>query len=86
MTAWSDFFNELIFGAGSWVGFIGLATLMILISLKAKIMGLVFCLVSTLISVYCFSNIAVNSDLMWVAIMYSLLAPIMLWIGVKDFF
>lgn len=85
MTAWSDFFNELIFGSGSWVGFVLIISVMVLVCLKAKVLGLVFCLVSTLISIYCFGNIAVNDSMLWVAVLYSVMAPIFLWIGVKDF-
>jgi hypothetical protein len=65
-------FETLIFGEGAFLGFIMAASIMALVTVRIKIMAILFCVISGMLSIYCFNNIASNTNLIWVAILYGI--------------
>lgn len=65
-------FQELITGEGAYIGFIILASVMVLVTLKVKVMGILFMAVTSFLSIYCFGLISADSDLIWIAILYAI--------------
>lgn len=83
-TTWTDLFTALLTGEGAFVGFVLIASIMIVVTAYEKMAGLLFCIVSVVLCVYCGANIAVNSDFMWTAILYGFLPLILIIIMLKD--
>lgn len=81
---WDNFFQQLLFGEGAFIGFIILSAIMMLITLKEKLMGFPFIICSLFLSIYCFANIPVSSNFMWVGVLYTSLCLLITVILVKD--
>lgn len=63
-----EFFNELMFGSGAWLGLILIVTIMLLVSAKTKMGGIFMCIISIFLGLEYFSNVATSSNFMWSAI------------------
>lgn len=64
-------FYELFFGVqGGWIGFILVASIMLLVTAKVKPAGILFMVVSVMMGVMMAGELAVNNDLMWCMLMY----------------
>ena len=64
-------FYELFFGVqGGWIGFILVASIMLLVTAKVKYAGIMFSVVSVMMGVMMSGELAVNNDLMWCMLMY----------------
>lgn len=83
-TTWADLFTALLVGEGALVGFLFVASVMIVVTAYEKMAGLLFCVVSFLLSVYCGLNIPANSDFFWTTILYGFLPLILIFIMLKD--
>ena len=72
LTTIDQIFESLLTGDGAFIGFIIIASIMVLVTIRARIMAIPFIVCSAMISVYCLNNIAVDSMYMWVMILYAL--------------
>lgn len=63
-------FNELFYGAGGWIGFLLIATIMLLVTWKIKWGGIIFIPASIMIGIMLMNNLAVDDNLMWAMMMY----------------
>ena len=79
-------FQELLFGEGAFITFIFLSSIMVLVTAKEKFLGLIFLIVSFMLSLICFNGIASDSNLMWVAILYSVTDVILALVMLRDGF
>ena len=71
MTEIQQLFYELFFGShGGWIGFILIASVMVLVTSKEKYAGLLFMPVSVMIGIMMTNELAVNNDLWWCCLMY----------------
>lgn len=77
-------FNELFFGAvGGWLGFILVASIMLLIAVKVKYSGFLFVIVSIFLGFLVFQNVGANQNLLWCGIMYFLLPIFLVMLTIK---
>ena len=71
LTDISQAFYELFLGSqGGWLGFILVASIMLLVTAKVKYAGILFMVVSVMLGVMMSQELAVNSNLLWCMIMY----------------
>jgi len=78
------FFEELLTGDGAFIGFVLVASLMIVVTSFEKMAGLLFIMVSVFLSVYCAVNIPTNSDFFWSTIFYGFLPLILIFVMLKE--
>jgi len=60
-----EFFQELMFGSGAWLGLILILGLMILITYKVKEAGFAFLLISIFLGIEYFNNVSASSNFFW---------------------
>lgn len=66
-----DAFYELFFGVqGGWIGFLIVASIMLLVTAKVRYAGILFMVVSVMMGIMMLGELAVNNDLMWCCLMY----------------
>jgi len=63
-----EFFQELLFGSGAWIGLILIIAIMLLVSAKTKMGGIFMCIICIFLGLEYFSNVATSSNFMWSAI------------------
>ena len=67
-------FYELFFGTqGGWIGFLFVASIMLLVTAKVRYAGIMFSVASVMMGIMMAEEIAVNSNLMWCTVMYFLM-------------
>ena len=67
----NEIFHELFFGVqGGWIGFLLVASIMLLVTAKVKYSGIMFMIVSVMMGVMMVGELAVNNNLMWCCLMY----------------
>ena len=64
----SEFFTELLFGSGAWLGLILIIAIMLLVSAKTKTGGIFMCIISIFLGLEYFNNVSTSSNFMWSAI------------------
>lgn len=74
MNTWDDLFSVFLYGGGGWLGLIVIMSIIVLVVYKVKLSGMLFMVVSIFIGITYLENVAVNSNLMWCAIMMFLTA------------
>ena len=83
-------FYELFFGVqGGWLGFLLVASIMLLVTARIKYAGIMFSVVSVMIGIRMADELAVNSNLMWCTVMYFLMPAflmLIMWKGGKPSF
>ena len=82
-----DLFTELFFGAqGAWIGFILLASIMMVVTLKVKWSGILFSVASVFIAIMMVdaATLATDSNLWWIVIMYFILPFFLILLMLKD--
>jgi len=70
-----NFFYELFFGYGGWLGIVLIVALILLVTIKVKYSGVIFIPLSVFIGFWYFDNASVNSNFIWCGIIM-LLMPI----------
>lgn len=64
-------FYELFFGVqGGWLGFLLVASIMLLVTAKVKYAGIMFMVVSVMMGIMMAGELAVDSNLTWCMLMY----------------
>jgi len=64
-------FYELFFGVqGGWIGFLLVASIMLLVTAKVKYSGIMFMVVSVMMGIMMAGELATDSNLMWCMLMY----------------
>ena len=64
-------FYELFFGVqGGWIGFLLVASIMLLVTAKVKYSGIMFMVVSVMMGMMMAEQLAVDNNLMWCMLMY----------------
>lgn len=64
-------FYELFFGLqGGWIGFLLVASIMLLVTAKVRYAGIMFSVASVFMGIMMSEELAVNSNLMWCTVMY----------------
>ena len=77
-------FYELFFGIqGGWIGFLLVASIMLLVTAKVKHAGILFMVVSVMMGVMMNEELAVNNDLIWCMLMYFSMPIFLLLVMVK---
>ena len=71
LTDVQEAFYELFFGIqGGWLGFLLVASIMLLVTAKVKYAGILFMVVSVMMGIMMAGELAVDSNLMWCMLMY----------------
>lgn len=71
MSEAQELFYELFVGAqGGWLGFLIVASIMLLVTVKIKYAGIMFSVTSVMIGIMMSQELASNNNLMWCMIMY----------------
>lgn len=60
-----EFFEELFFGSGSWLGLIIIIAIIVLVTAKEKFSGVIFLPITVLLSIHYFQNVSASNDFMW---------------------
>ena len=77
-------FFELFFGVqGGWIGFLIVASIMLLVTAKVKYAGIMFMVVSVFMGIMMAEELAVNNNLMWCMLMYFSMPIFLLLVMVK---
>lgn len=82
MGAEADLFNELLFGAGAWIGLSILVALSIVIAEFTKYGGLIFIIIDLFLGIEYLTNVSVNSNFMWSGIIMFLVAILVAYITI----
>jgi hypothetical protein len=69
-----EFFNELLFGSGAWIGAIIIVSIVALTTLRAKLSGVIFMPICIFLGIEYFNKISSNSNLMWIGILMFIMA------------
>lgn len=83
MTESAEFFTELLFGNGAWLGLAILLGILFLISIKVKYFGLFASVMSFFLGIQYFQTVTGASDLNWCGILCMLSIPFYLLITFK---
>ena len=82
-----DLFTELFFGAqGGWVGFVLMASIMMVVTVKVKWSGILFSVASVFMGIMMAENalMTLDNNLWWVTIMYFVMPFFLLLLMLKD--
>jgi len=71
---WDDLFHVFLFGTGGWLGLLVILAIIVLVTYKVRYSGFLFVIVSVFIGITYLSNVSVNSNLLWGAIIMFLTA------------
>lgn len=64
-------FYELFFGIqGGWIGFLLVASIMLLVTAKVRYAGIMFSVASVMMGIMMAEELAVNNNLLWCTVMY----------------
>jgi hypothetical protein len=69
-----EFFNELLFGSGAWIGAIIIVSIIALTTLRTKLSGAIFMPICVFLGMEYFSKVPSNSNLMWIGILMYIMA------------
>lgn len=70
----TEFFNELLFGTGAWLGLILIVAIIALVTAKEKLTGGIFLPIAIFIGIEYFMNVPSNSNFMWAGIIMFVMA------------
>lgn len=73
-----EFFQELLYGEGAFLGLILILTIVILVTYKYKNAGIIFIPITLMMGLQYLANISTSSDFMWCAIIMFLAVPFLL--------
>jgi len=77
-------FYELFFGVqGGWIGFLIVASIMLLVTAKVKYSGILFMVVSIMMGIMMAEELVVNNNLMWCMLMYFAMPAFLLLVMAK---
>lgn len=62
---WAELFNELLFGAGAWLGLGIIISLAFLVSWKVKYMGLIWAIILIFLGIEYINHVSTSSNFMW---------------------
>jgi len=74
LTIAGQFFYELLFGTGAWLGIIIIVSIIITVTLREKLSGAIFLPICIFLGSQYLEKVAVNNDLMWGAILMFIMA------------
>lgn len=72
-----EFFTELMFGSGAWLGLLLIVAIMVLVTAKTKIGGLPMLIIGIFMGIEYFNNVSVSSNFFWSAIIMFLISPLL---------
>jgi len=74
-----EFFQELLYGEGAFLGLILILTILILVNYKYKNSGILFIPIAIMMGIQYLNNISTSSNFMWCAIIMFLAVPFLLY-------
>lgn len=86
LTASTDFFNELFFGQGAWLGLIIILGIMFLIAIKVKYFGLIAFVATLFLGIQYFNEVSTSSNLMWCGVLCFVCLPFFIVVSVRGRF
>jgi hypothetical protein len=79
-----EFFNELLFGSGAWMGAILISAIILLVTYRVKYSGVVFMPICIFLGMQYLNTVPANSNLMWIAILMFIMAIYSLAMLIRD--
>jgi len=83
-----EFFEELLFGSGSWLGLIVIIAIIVLVTAKEKFSAVIFLPITILLSIHYFQNVSPSNDFMWsgvIMLIMTIYCLVMVSWGVKEY-
>jgi len=74
-----EFFQELLYGEGAFLGLILILTILILVNYKYKNSAILFIPIAIMMGIQYLNNISTSSNFMWCAIIMFLAVPFLLY-------
>jgi len=72
-----EFFQELLFGSGAWLGLILIIAIMVLASAKTKIGGIPMLIIGIFVGIMYFDNVDASTNFFWSGIIMFIISPIL---------
>jgi len=69
-----EFFYELLFGTGAWLGIIIIVSIIVTVTLREKLSGAIFLPICIFLGSQYLEKVPVNDNLMWGAILMFIMA------------
>jgi hypothetical protein len=69
-----EFFTELLFGTGAWLGIILIVSVIVLVTFKEKLSAGIFLPICIFLGIQYFNSVPSNSNLIWGAILMFVMA------------
>jgi len=78
-----EFFNELMYGSGAWIGLILILGLSLLIVAKVKYSSAPFAIIFLFLGIFYLDNVAADSNFIWSALIMWFMIPFLAFIEFK---
>ncbi len=69
-----EFFNELLFGTGAWLGLIIIVAIIVIVTMREKLSSAIFLPICIFLGIQYFNSVPSNSNLVWGAILMFIMA------------
>lgn len=79
-----EFFHELLFGTGSWLGLLLIIAIIMLVTAKEKLTAVFFLPITVFIGIEYFANVSADSNFMWAGIIMFVLSIYCLGVLIKE--
>jgi hypothetical protein len=70
----TEFFQQLLFGTGAWLGAILIVSIIVIVTVKNRLSGAIFMPICIFLGIQYFNTVSSSSDLMWIGILMFIMA------------
>jgi len=70
----AEFFNQLLFGSGAWLGAILIVSIILIVTIKNRLSGAIFMPICIFLGIQYLNVVPVSSDLVWIGILMFIMA------------
>jgi len=70
----AEFFTELLFGSGAWIGAIIIVSVIVLTTFRMRLSGAIFMPICIFLGIEYFNKVPGNSDLIWIGVLMFIMA------------
>jgi hypothetical protein len=83
LTTFGDFFDELLYGSGAWIGLILIIALILLVTVKVKYSSALFIPICVFLGLFYLDNVSENSDFIYSVFIIWAMIPFLLFLEKK---
>jgi hypothetical protein len=70
----TEFFQELLFGTGAWLGALLIVSIIVIVTVKNRLSGAIFMPICIFLGIQYFNTVSASSNLMWIGILMFIMA------------